>query len=101
RSMRAHCLVAVLVAVAACGGDGGEDEDPFGGVEPLPAPAAGEGFQLEVRAVAPAGTEVWQCVVLDGLPVDAGPFTYLQWGEHRQTPGVHHMDLMALVFANV
>ena len=60
-SMRARarlllvCALLLALFAAACGDDGGEDEAEFGGIEPLAAPAAGEGFQLEVRAVAPPG----------------------------------------------
>lgn len=86
----------MVLSAAGCGGqDAGEGENDF-----FPAPAPDEGMQVGFSAVAPAGEEIWKCLVMDQLPTDE-TWAYVNRAVHKQTPFVHHMDLMALAFANV
>ncbi len=94
RGMRCNQYLALLVSAVVligCGEDSGPD-DPF------PAPAAGEGFQMKATVLAPAGTEIWKCIVYD-LPTDN--WEMVNRVESFQSEGMHHMDVMALAFTNV
>jgi len=66
--------------------------------DPLPPPAEDEGFQLAMTTTVPPGTEVWVCQVTE-IPRD--DFTPVNHVVSKQTEGIHHMDVMALAFANV
>ena len=61
--------------------------------EDLVPPMPGEGFQMGITTKAPAGEEIWKCWV-EELPLDG--LTAVNRVEVLQTPGVHHMDIMAL-----
>ncbi|MCB9544735.1 MAG: hypothetical protein H6706_02435 [Myxococcales bacterium] len=61
--------------------------------EDLPPPAPGEGFQMGIDTVAPAGKEIWKCAIAH-LPTDVA--TPVHRVTSLQTRGVHHMDVMAL-----
>lgn len=61
--------------------------------EELPQPDPSEGFQMGIDTMAPAGEEIWKCWVED-LPGNG--FVAIDRVEAIQTPGVHHMDIMAL-----
>lgn len=61
--------------------------------EDLPAPDPADGFQMGIDTTAEAGQEVWKCVVAD-LPTD--DLAAVNRVEAIQSPGVHHMDVMAL-----
>ncbi|MEO1271130.1 MAG: hypothetical protein AAFX99_23815 [Myxococcota bacterium] len=61
--------------------------------EDLVPPLPDEGFQMGITTMAPAGEEIWKCWVED-LPLDG--LTAVNRVEVLQTPGVHHMDIMAL-----
>jgi hypothetical protein len=85
--MRAVLLVSLLLA--AC------SSDPD---DPLPPPPAGEGFQVEMTATVPAGTEIWECKVTE-IPFDG--IIKVNHVESVQSPGIHHMDISVLAFAGV
>ncbi len=74
----------------------GDDLFPEGAPRPedLPPPAEGEGFQMGIDTIAPAGKEIWKCMVAD-LPGESA-FVSVNRVESLQTLGVHHMDVMAL-----
>jgi len=91
--MRSMWFAAVLMVAACGGGDDGVDPD-----DPLPPPPADEGFQIAMEVEVPAGTEIWTCVVSE-LPTSE--FTPVNFVESVQTAGIHHMDVMALAFADV
>jgi hypothetical protein len=97
-SGRAVLVVLTAVGGASLGCDGSPSPEP----EPpgLRPPAPGAGFQVGMSSMAPAGRELWRCLVMDGLPVDDS-FVYINSGESLQNPFVHHMDLMALALTGV
>lgn len=86
-------VIAMFLLAACGGGDDGVDPD-----DPLPPPPDGEGFQIAMEVEVPAGTEIWMCQVSE-LPTSE--FTPVNFVESVQTAGIHHMDVMALAFANV
>jgi hypothetical protein len=75
----------LLLVLGACG-----DPDPF------PPPAAGEGIQVSYAIQVEPGTEAWRCNVID-LPSDK--WLSVNHVESVQNDAMHHMDLMATVFA--
>jgi hypothetical protein len=61
---------------------------------PLDPPAAGEGFQMRMDAVAPAGTELWRCVVAPlTLPAGSASSVYVNTVHSTLTVGTHHFFL--------
>jgi len=85
------CVLGLLLG--ACGA-----EEPPVDDSPLPPPGLGEGFQLSATTTAPAGEEVWRCVVYDA-PND-------QWEmvnrvESIQNDAMHHMNVVALSLTDV
>ncbi len=92
-----------IAAGALRGGDFDPGLAPDGGAtvtgtrspDELPPPPLAEGFQMGIDTVAPAGGEIWKCAVAD-LPTPPGPFTPVNRVHALQSPGVHHMDVMAL-----
>ncbi|MCA9679843.1 MAG: hypothetical protein KC464_32725, partial [Myxococcales bacterium] len=88
----AAAVAAALLVLAACGADDPVVDDP------LPPPDPADGFQVSMEADVPAGAELWQCKVSEIPTVEFTPVNYV---ESVQTAGVHHMDVMALAFANV
>lgn len=96
---------AWIAAGARRGGEAepGAPDTPDGGAsvtgsrspDELPPPPVGEGFQMGIDTVAPAGAEIWKCAVAD-LPTPPGAFTPVNRVHALQSPGVHHMDVMAL-----
>ena len=89
-------LVMALMLVS-CGEKDGTDtsESTSEGRPVLPAPEAGDGFQMALYGTAPAFEEVWLCEVYP-LPVDE--ITAVQWIEYNQNEGTHHFTLSALGF---
>ncbi|HVK73736.1 MAG TPA: hypothetical protein VM734_10460 [Kofleriaceae bacterium] len=91
---RLAVLACVPLGLLACSDDGGGvDAD-----DPLPPPAAHEGFQIAFETTVPAGAELWQCKVSHLPTTEYTPVNHVR---SVQTAGVHHMDVMALVFAGV
>lgn len=88
--LRVACVT--LVALAACADDGAGSDDP------LPPPPEGTGFQIAMSTTVPPGTEVWLCQV-SRLPTPE--YTAVNHVRSVQSEGMHHMDVMALVFAGV
>ena len=71
---------------------------PSSPATPLAPPPDGKGFQISMEMdVAPA-SEGWQCVVMS-MPNDE--LANVNRVEHVQTPGLHHMDVTALVGATL
>lgn len=95
-TLRYSLLVVVLAA--ACGGET-EPEDT-GGNPYFAPPDPSEGFQVGMTVTAAPGEEVWKCLVMDALPWD-DRFAYINRGEHKQNPAMHHMDLMSLAFVGL
>jgi len=95
---RALCLTAVLVTALTTLACSGDPEGPGPGDDPLPPPAEGEGYQVSMTTMAPAGTEIWTCQISE-LPNQG----WLDVGEVRsvQSPGVHHMDISTLIFTDI
>ncbi len=89
--------LAVLLLLSACAADSGNGADP-GDDSPFPAPDPLDGFQMSMTETAPAGTEIWKCKVYD-IPTDN--WEPVNRVESLQSAGMHHMDIMALAFANV
>lgn len=83
---------ALCLALFACAADG---EDTY--FEP---PDPSEGFQVGMTVTAAPGEEIWKCLVMEALPFDER-IAYISHGVHKQTPFVHHMDLMALALTGV
>lgn len=75
------------------GGDEGPGEPEPEPVVPLEPPPEGEGFQIEMTAVAPAGEEVWICKV---GPMPNTEVANVSWVEVQQNPGTHHLTLSTL-----
>lgn len=100
--VKSSTSAAMLAGLALACGPGGKAQDSQGssgepGIE-LAEPEPGEGFQIAMDVVAPAGTEVWKCEVMDlPLPETTGVRRVVS----RQSPGVHHMDIMALSLLNL
>jgi hypothetical protein len=61
--------------------------------EDLAPPDPAEGFQMGIDTRAEAGSEIWKCLVADLPTTDLSPVNRV---EAIQSPGVHHMDVMAL-----
>lgn len=80
---------------AVTGPDGGASVTGSRSPDELPPPPLEEGFQMGIDTVAPAGGEIWKCAVAD-LPTPGGAFTPVNRVHALQSPGVHHMDVMAL-----
>lgn len=59
----------------------------------LVPPSPDAGFQMGIDTRAEAGSEIWKCVVADLPTTD---FSAVNRVESLQSPGVHHMDVMAL-----
>src|SRR5690606_37263104 len=96
-------LVLPLVVAACTGADEHTptpDDGPYDPVVPLAPPPEGEGFQLQMQALAPAHEEIWMCEIFDRLPVD-DVFQYVQRAESRQNAGVHHADLMTFFYTGL
>ncbi len=98
--LSALCIPLLFALAPTLGCDSAEDSGPGPATNSyFTPPAAGEGFQVGMTVTAPAGQEVWACLVLEGLPVD-DQFAFINHVEHKQTDFVHHMDLMALAFTS-
>lgn len=100
RTLLAFAALSPLVLAGSC-----TDEHPSAQVdphyvEPLEEPPFGEGFQLVMDTTAPAGQEIWACRVFSRLPAE-GLFQYVNVAESRQTPGMHHADLMTFFYTGV
>jgi hypothetical protein len=80
-------LAALVTLAVACPSD---PVDPVPEVVPLAPPPEAEGFQLEFLTTAPAGTEVWKCLV---APMPNEEQAAVNWVEYQQNPGLHHMTL--------
>src|SRR4029453_12822779 len=95
---RALVLPAVLVPARPPVAGSDDAEGPGPGDDPLPPPAEGEGYQVSMTTMAPAGTEIWTCQISE-LPNQG----WLDVGEVRsvQSPGVHHMDISTLIFTDI
>lgn len=101
---RVSVLGACALLLLGCGS--GEDEGGSGGGggsrpnldELYPPPAEGEGFQMAMDTMAPAGEEIWKCVVYD---LDTSVFENVNHVESWQSEGMHHMDVMALAFTGI
>ncbi len=99
--MKQIVLPLVLTLFCACGSSDTQVMR-IGDLEPLAAPDPDKGMQISIAAQSKAGEEVWACLVLDRLPVPLGTaFVNLGHAVHRQTPSMHHMDIMALGYAGV
>jgi hypothetical protein len=64
----------------------------------LPAPDPADGFQMGIDTSAEPGQEIWKCVVADLPTEDLSAVNRVQ---AIQSPGVHHMDVMALGLLNL
>lgn len=96
--LRPLLLLSLLLPSVSCGSS--EDADPGpAGNDYFAAPDPEQGFQVGLSVTAPAGEEVWECLVIDGLPTK-DQFAFINHVEHKQTDFVHHMDLMALAFTS-
>lgn len=92
-------LVSALSIVSfGCGSDETSGAATPAPTELLPPPAEGEGFQLAMDAVAPAGQEMWKCLV--GKVPTTG-FSFVNRIEAAQTEGIHHMDIATLAFSDL
>lgn len=81
-------LLVLFVFVIGCPSEAPEPQvDP---VVPLVPPPEAEGFQLEMLTTAPAGTEIWKCLV-SSMPNEE--LAAVNWVEYQQNPGLHHMTL--------
>jgi hypothetical protein len=85
-------LYSLLVTCAGCGGS------PAKSTGLLAPPPDGEGFQISMTMDAPAGAETWQCVVMNMPNQDVAPVNRV---ESIQTAGLHHLDVTALISANI
>ncbi len=85
-------LVLAAGALIACAAE------PDGSDDPLPPPAEGTGFQIAMTTTVPAGEEAWLCKV-SRLPTSE--YTAANHVRSVQSEGMHHMDVMALLFAGV
>lgn len=89
------CALALCLATAACT----SDPEPLApSLERLAPPAVGEGHQLAMEAVAPAYSEVWLCEV-KAFPGEGMQNVHAV--DSLQSETMHHMDVMALAFADV
>jgi len=61
---------------------------------PLAPPPDGAGFQISMEMDAAPASEAWQCVVMNMPNEELADVNRV---EHVQTPGLHHMDVTALV----
>jgi hypothetical protein len=78
----------LMVGLLGCTGPTDEDTGPE--VVPLEPPPEGQGFQVEMSTMAPAGEEVWACAIYDA-PI-TGPAN-VSWVEYQQAANTHHMTL--------
>lgn len=83
-------LVTFAFVVAGCGGSPVK--------QMLAPPPPDRGFQVSMTMDAPAGMETWQCIV---MPMPNQDVVNINRVEHAQTPGLHHMDLTALLGVNL
>lgn len=99
--MHRSCLIALawIGLTLACS----EPVPPrFDAVEPLPPPAADEGFQVSIHASAAPGQEIWKCEVIPFLPGEGEElFSFVNRVQSRQNAGVHHADLMTLFYTGL
>jgi hypothetical protein len=86
-------MKSILVCAFVVAGCGGSAVPSL-----LAPPPAEQGFQVSMTMDAPAGAETWQCVVMSMPNQDTVNINRV---EHAQTPGLHHMDLTALISANL
>ena len=89
------CLAIALLS--ACKEDPASSGDS--GAEALPtleAPPVGEGFQVSMKATAPAGGETWVCQVYD-FPNDE--YAAINKVELLQNEGTHHMTLSTVALS--
>ncbi|MGZ3405024.1 MAG: monooxygenase [Polyangia bacterium] len=86
--------LALYSTLLGCAGCGGSPAKPT----LLAPPPDGAGFQVSMEMEAPAGSETWQCVVMNMPNEDLANVNRV---EHVQTPGLHHMDVTALISANL
>ncbi|HUQ05545.1 MAG TPA: hypothetical protein VM261_23745, partial [Kofleriaceae bacterium] len=84
-------LALVSLVLSACA-------EPADSGDPLPPPAEGTGFQISMDVTVPPGEELWLCNV-SRLPTQE--YTAVNHVKSLQSVGMHHMDIMALVFAGV
>jgi hypothetical protein len=99
-SLPTYVLLASLLPIAGCASSDSTEPDPSPEVNSyFAAPDPSEGFQVGLTVNAPAGEEIWECLVLDGLPTEE-QFSLINYAEHKQTGFVHHMDLMALAYTD-
>lgn len=83
--MRRFCCLAILLTACA-------SEPAPEAVVPLEPPPPGDGFQVQMSAVAPPNTEIWKCSV---YPAPIEGLTAVSWVEFQSTPGLHHLTLSA------
>jgi hypothetical protein len=88
-------LLPACLACLACSSEADPGPQPF-----LEPPAPEEGFQVGMTVTAPAGEEIWKCLVMDALPTEER-FVWINRAVHKQSDFVHHMDLMALAFTGL
>jgi hypothetical protein len=85
-------LASLSILLAAC------TDDTAGSDDPLPPPDDGTGFQISMDVPVPAGEEAWLCKV---SRIPAQEYTAVNHVRSLQSVGMHHMDIMALLFAGV
>lgn len=66
--------------------------------QPLTLEVPENGFQLRHAVTAPAGQEVYKCLVSD---LDTKDFTYVNRIESLQTEGMHHMGVFTLALSDI
>jgi hypothetical protein len=86
---------ALFSLAVTCAGCNSSPAKPAGLLAP---PADGAGFQISMQMDAPAGGETWQCVVMNMPNLDVANINRV---ESVQTPGLHHLDVTALISANI
>ena len=89
--------LCVVPFVFACGDSPTEPAAPPDAAEPvlLEPPPEGQGFQLTMKATAPAGEEVWLCDVVP-LPSVGTGFANVNRVRVRQNEGTHHLTLSVM-----
>jgi hypothetical protein len=93
-SLYALTIAGIGIGFAGCGGT--PAATPSNAL--LPAPPAGTGLQMTMEMDAPASAETWKCLVTNMPNEDLANINRV---EHSQTPGLHHMDLTALLSVNL
>jgi hypothetical protein len=81
---------SIVVASIGFGFGCGADSD-----DPLPPPDDGDGFQIAMTTRVEPGQEAWKCVVSE---TPDGDWMAVNRAESVQSVGMHHMDIMALLF---